>query len=315
MGSAEVVMDDRTGRSPARARGPLEAFAETLVFACAALSILTTFGIIALLARETLAFFREVAPWRLFTEFEWTPLFAIPRFGIWPLLGGTLLISFIALAVAVPMGIGAAIWLSEIASPRARRFLKPALEVLAGVPTLVYGALALVVVTPILQKIVPGLAGFNALAPGLVMGLMLVATVATLVEDALRAVPHSLREAACGLGADRVTTVMSVVLPSARAGIVAATTLALGRAIGETMIVAIAAGQQPRLTLDPRVPIETMTAFIVQVAQGDVPVDTLAYRTLFVVGSLLFALTLSLNLIARIVVRGSASKAGMRQAT
>jgi phosphate transport system permease protein len=285
------------------ARTTGERVAEWSVLICATVSILTTFGIVALLARESVLFFSEVNPLRLISETEWTPLFATPRFGIWPLLAGTLLVSAIALVVAVPVGVGAAIWLSEIASLRMRRILKPLLEVLAGVPTLVYGALALVVVTPILQNVVPNLAGFNALAPGLVMGLMLVATVATLVEDSLRAVPLAMREAAWGLGADRVATVLQVVLPSARSGIIAATTLALGRAVGETMIVAIAAGQQPRLTLDPRVPIETMTAFIVQVAQGDVPQDTLAYRTLFVVGALLFALTLALNMLARWAVR------------
>ncbi len=277
--------------------------AERLLFACAAATALTTLGILFVLADGTVAFFAHVPVSRFFTDLEWTPLFAVPRYGIWPLLAGTLLTSVIAVTVAVGCGVLAAIYLAEFASRNVRRALKPMLELLAGVPTLVYGAFALIVVTPLLQRVVPGLAGFNALSPGLVMGLMLSATVTTLVDDALRAVPRALREGAWALGARRTETIMRVVLPAARSGIIAAATLVAARAVGETMIVAIAAGQQPRLTLDPRVPIETMTAFIMQVSMGDVAVDSDAFRSIFVVAAALFVFTFALNGLAHHVLR------------
>ena len=306
---SEASLRGRHGDQPgshARRASPLsERVIEALLLACAGVSVLTTLGILVVLATESFAFFREVGLAAFFLDTEWTPLFAEPRFGIWPLIAGKALTSGIAIAVALPLGLLAAIFLSEIASARARRVLKPLLELLAGVPTLVYGAFALLVVTPALQAVIPGLAGFNALSPGLLMGVMIMPFIASLTDDALCAVPTSLREGAWALGAGRLPTIARVVLPAARSGIVAATTLAVGRAVGETMIVAIAAGQEPRLTLDPRVPIETMTAFIVQVSLGDVPADTLAYRTLFVVSATLFALTFGLTLIARRAVRGA----------
>jgi phosphate transport system permease protein len=197
--------------------------------------------------------------------------------------------------VALPLGLLAAIFMSELTHRRYRSVLKPSLEVLAGVPTIVYGYFALVVVTPLLQQIIPGLAGFNALSAGIMMGFMITPMIASLAEDALHAVPTSLREASYALGATRVSTIWRVVVPSALGGIGASVILALSRAVGETMIVAIAAGQEPRLTLDPRVPIETMTAYIVQVSMGDVPAGTLEYRTIFVVGCALFALTFVMN--------------------
>ena len=277
--------------------------AERLLFACAAATALTTLGILVVLADGTVRFFAHVSITRFFTDLEWTPLFAVPRYGIWPLLAGTLLTSTIAVAVAVSCGVLSAIYLAEFASKNVRRALKPMLELLAGVPTLVYGAFALIVVTPLLQRLIPGLAGFNAMSPGLVMGLMLSATVTTLVDDALRAVPRALREGAWALGARRMDTIVRVVLPAARSGIVAAATLVAARAVGETMIVAIAAGQQPRLTFDPRVPIETMTAFIMQVSMGDVAVDSDAFRSLFVVAAALFLFTFALNGIAHRVAR------------
>lgn len=277
-----------------------------VLFGCGALSVLTTAGILFVLAGETLAFFAEVPLSAFLLDTEWTPLFAQKRFGIWPLVTGTLLVSAIAMLIAVPFGLCAAIYLAEFASERVRRVLKPLLEVLAGVPTIVYGYFALVTVTPLLQRLVPDLAGFNALSPGLVMGVMIIPLVSSLSEDALYAVPRPLREGAYALGASRLTTLFRVILPAARSGITAAILLAVGRAVGETMIVAIAAGQQPRLTLDPRVPVETMTAYIVQVSMGDTPAGTLEYKTIFVVGAALFALTFAMNAASRRVLRGRA---------
>jgi len=251
------------------------------------------------------AFFAEVPISRLFLDTEWTPLFADQHFGIWPLVAGTLLTTAIAIAVALPLGLLAAVYLSEFASERLRRALKPALETLAGVPTIVFGYFALVAVTPLLQGVVPGLASFNALSAGLVMGLMIIPVISSLSEDAIYAVPRSQREAAFALGARRLPTIFRVVLPQAFSGIAAAVLLAVSRAVGETMIVAIAAGQQPRLTLDPRVPIETMTAYIVQVSMGDVPAGTLEYRTIFAVGTLLFLMTLGFNALGLHFARGA----------
>lgn len=284
---------------PHRRAAPLrEKLVEVALFGCASLSILTTAGILGVLAFETLAFFREVPVGDFLGDTQWTPLFADKHFGVWPLVAGTFLTSVIAVGVALPFGLLAAIYLSELASERLRALLKPMLEVLAGIPTIVYGYFALVFVTPMLQRVVPDLAGFNALGPGIVMGIMIIPMISSLSEDALYAVPRGLREGAYALGGGRLPTIFRVVLPSAFSGIAAAVILAVSRAIGETMIVTIAAGQQPRLTLDPRVPIETMTAYIVQVSMGDTPAGTLEYRTIFVVGATLFAMTFAMNLIS-----------------
>ena len=269
---------------------------ERLLFLCAALSVFTTAGIILVLAIETFGFLREVSVVEFLTGTEWTPLFANAHFGVLPLVAGTVLVSSIAMAVALPMGLLSAIYLSEYAPERLRRVVKPILEILAGVPTVVYGYFALMFVTPLLQRVIPGLAGFNALSPGIVMGIMILPLVSSLSEDAMRAVPRGLREGAYALGATRMQTSLSVVVPAAFSGITAACILAVSRAIGETMIVAIAAGQQPRLTSNPLVPIETMTAYIVQVSLGDTPQGTLEYRTIFAVGMLLFLMTFTLNL-------------------
>jgi len=268
------------------------------LFACAAASVVTTIGIVLVLIVETAGFFREVSLAQFFGDTQWTPLFAEKHFGIWPLVAGTVLTSAIAIATALPLGLLAAIYLSEFAAERVRRVLKPVMETLAGIPTVVYGYFALTFVTPLLQKLIPGLAGFNALAPGIVMGIMILPIIASLSEDAIYAVPTSLREGAYALGASKIPTIFRVILPSAFSGIGASVILGISRAIGETMIVAIAAGQQPRLTLDPRVPVETMTAYIVQVSLGDTPTGTLEYRTLFAVGMALFLFTLVLNLMA-----------------
>ena len=271
---------------------------EWALFTCALLSVGTTVGIIAVLAVETFAFLREVPIADFLFGTEWTPLFANPRFGVLPLVAGTVLVSSIAMIVAIPMGLMSAIYLSEYADPRVRRAIKPILEILAGVPTVVYGYFALLFVTPLLQRFIPGLGGFNALGPGIVMGIMILPLVSSLSEDAMYAVPRGLREGSYALGATKMQTSLRVVLPAALSGITAACILAASRAIGETMIVAIAAGQQPRMTWNPMVPIETMTAYIVQVSLGDTPQGTLEYRTIFAVGMLLFAGTFTLNLIS-----------------
>ena len=274
----------------------LERLIELALLSSAALSVLTTAGIIVVLAVETFEFLREVPLVEFVTGTEWTPLFAQPRFGVLPLVAGTLLVSAIAMAVALPMGLLAAIYLSEYAPDALRRVVKPVLEILAGVPTVVYGYFALMFVTPLLQRVFPQMSGFNALSPGIVMGIMILPLVSSLSEDAMRAVPQGLREGAYALGATKMQTALQVVVPAAFSGITAAFILAVSRAVGETMIVAIAAGQQPRLTGNPFVPLETMTAYIVQVSLGDTPQGTLEYRTIFAVGMLLFLMTFGLNL-------------------
>ncbi|HXW05688.1 MAG TPA: phosphate ABC transporter permease subunit PstC [Vicinamibacterales bacterium] len=279
-----------------RTRAWIEFLIERLLFLCAAASVLITVGIVGVLIFETIAFLRAVPIWDFVFGTVWTPLFYNPSFGVLPLVTGTLLVSGIAMAVALPCGLLTAIYLSEYAAPGVRRSLKPVLEVLAGVPTVVYGYFALLFVTPLLQRFIPGLASFNALSPGVVMGIMILPLVSSLSEDALHAVPNGLREGAYALGATRMQAALRVVVPAAFSGISAACILAVSRAIGETMIVAIAAGQQPRLTLNPLVPVETMTAYIVQVSLGDTPTGTIEYQTIFAVGMLLFLSTFVLNL-------------------
>ena len=279
-----------------RARDLRERLVQVILLAAASLSVLTTLGILASLAGETILFFRQVSIVAFLTETQWTPLFSIQKFGIWALVSATALTAFIALSTAVPLGLIAAIYLSEFATPRARDILKPALEVLAGIPTVVYGFFALLFVTPLLQNFIPGLSIFNSLSAGLVMGIMILPMISSLSEDAMASVPTALREGAYGLGATRFEVATRVVLPAALSGIVASIILALSRAVGETMIVAIAAGQNPTFTLDPRVPVETMTAYIVQVSLGDKPAGSLAYLTIFAVGTTLFILTFSMNL-------------------
>jgi phosphate transport system permease protein len=281
-----------------RPRALVEFVIERTLFLCAAGSILVTAGIILVLLFETLAFLREVPITEFLFGTVWTPLFLDKHFGVLPLVSGTLLVSVIAMVVALPAGLLTAIYLSEYAASGVRRVVRPILEVLAGVPTVVYGYFALQFVTPLLQSFVPGLAGYNALGPGIVMGIMILPLISSLSEDALHSVPNGLREGAYALGATRMQTSLRVVVPAAFSGISAAAILAVSRAIGETMIVAIAAGLQPRLTLDPRVPVETMTAYIVQVSMGDTPAGTLEYRTIFAVGMLLFLSTFALNLIS-----------------
>ncbi len=302
------MLDDRTSRiSPQalgykRSRQLKEGAVAAVMFLAAAIGALTTAGIILSLIGETIAFFRQVSIVEFVTETEWTPLFSVKKFGIWPLVTATFLTSLIALLVAVPLGLLAAVFLSEFANPRVRAFLKPALEVLAGIPTVVYGYFALTVVTPFLRNFLD-LSLFNGLSAGIVMGIMILPTIASLSEDAMSAVPQSLREAGYGLGANRAEVAFRVVMPAALSGIAAAVILGFSRAVGETMIVAIAAGQNPRFTLDPTVPVMTMTTYIVQVSLGDTPYGSLSYRTLFAVGTTLFALTFVLNIASYALVR------------
>jgi phosphate transport system permease protein len=232
------------------------------------------------------------------TDTVWTPLFANPRYGILPLLNGTLLSTLVAMSVAGPLGLVAAIYLSEFASHRVRETVKPTLELLSAVPTVVYGFFALLFVTPLLQTIIPGLPGFNVLSAGIVMGVMIIPYVASLSEDAMRAVPNGLRDGSLALGATRLETAFRVVLPSAASGVAAALVLGISRAVGETMVVAIAAGQQPNLTFDPREPAATITAYIVQVALGDLPHGSIGYQTIFAAGLTLLLITLVFNVIA-----------------
>ncbi|HZM58712.1 MAG TPA: phosphate ABC transporter permease subunit PstC [Vicinamibacterales bacterium] len=279
-------------------RRGFEVVIEWGLFLCALLSIGTTVGIIGVLTAETIGFLEEVPILEFVFGTEWTPLFAMPHFGVLPLIMGTVLVSTIAMLVALPMGLLTAIYLSEYSSEGLRRVVKPVLELLAGIPTVVYGYFALLFVTPLLQQFIPSLSGFNALGPGIVMGIMILPLVSSLAEDAMRGVPRGLREGSYALGATRMQTSLRVVVPAAFSGITAAFILAISRAIGETMIVAIAAGQQPRLTFDPTVPVETMTAYIVQISLGDTPQGTLEYRTIFAVGMLLFIGTFGLNIVS-----------------
>ncbi|OGQ17852.1 MAG: phosphate ABC transporter permease subunit PstC [Deltaproteobacteria bacterium RIFCSPHIGHO2_02_FULL_40_11] len=271
---------------------------KALLFFCGMVSVLTTLGIVGILVFETWGFFQHVSFKQFFGDTQWTPLFTNQHFGIWALVSGTVLTSAVAIGTALPLGLLAAIYLSEFATKNFRLFVKPALEVLAGIPTVIYGYFALTFMTPFLQNFIPGLSGFNALGAGIVMGMMILPIIASLSEDAIYAVPPSLKEGAYALGANKLATIFKVVLPSSFSGIAAATILAISRAIGETMIVVIAAGQQPNFSFDPREAIQTMTAYIVQVSLGDTPTGTLAYQTIFAVGMTLFLFTLLLNLFA-----------------
>ena len=268
---------------------------EKSLFSSALITVAVTIGIVLVLSIEAVRFFSEVSIVDFFTDTQWTPLFTDKHYGILPLLSGTLLTSFIAISVALPIGLSISIYLSEYAPKSFRKTIKPLLELLAAVPTVVYGFFALIVVTPFLQGIIPNLSGFNSLSAGFVMGIMIIPYISSLSEDALHAVPHSLREASYGMGATKLQTAFKVAVPAASSGIIVSIILAISRAIGETMIVAIAAGQQPRLTLDPTVPIETITAYIVQISLGDVQHGSIEYRTIFAAGITLFVFTFLLN--------------------
>lgn len=288
-------------------RQPLHRWRERLVelalFFCALVSVLTTAGIIAVLCRETLAFFAEVPVLEFLTGTKWTPLFQPKSFGVLPLVCGTALVAVGASLIAVPLGLGIALHLSEYASDRARSVLKPLLEILAGVPTVVYGYFALTFITPQLMNLFPKTQVFNAASGAVVVGIMILPMIASLSEDALRAVPMGLRHAGYALGATRFEVSTRIVLPAALSGVLASFVLAVSRAIGETMAVTLAAGATPKLTLNPLESIQTLTAYIVQVSLGDTPAGTIEYKTIFAVGSLLFGITLGMNLLAHYVLR------------
>ncbi|HBO98187.1 MAG TPA: phosphate ABC transporter permease subunit PstC [Candidatus Omnitrophica bacterium] len=275
-----------------------EMLIERLLLCCSLLSVFTTAAIIYVLLSESIGFFKHVSIIDFLTDTQWTPMFTNKHFGILPLLCGTLVTTFIAIAVAVPLGLVSAVYLSEYATAKTRQIIKPLLEILAAVPTVVYGYFALLFVTPLLKQFIPGLSGFNALSAGLVMGIMIIPLVSSLSEDAMHAVPMGLREGAYALGSRKIQVAFKIVFPAALSGITAAVILAVSRAIGETMIVAIAAGQQPRFTMNPLVPIETITAYIVQISLGDTPHGTLEYSTIFVCGMTLFVLTFALNVVS-----------------
>ncbi len=267
---------------------------------CAGLSVVTTIGIVLILLFEAIQFFREVSLFDFLTGTEWTALFREKKFGVLPLVAGTLMITAIAMVVALPLGLMCAIYLSEYASDRTRAVLKPALELLAGVPTIVYGYFALTFLTPeLLKRIVPEIEVLNALSAGIAVGILVLPLVASLSEDSLRAVPLSLREAAYGLGATKREVALQVVVPAAFSGVVASFILAVSRAIGETMVVAIASGGRPNLTWDAREGMQTMTAYIVAVFSGDVVYGSIEYQSLFAVGLLLFVITLVMNVLSQ----------------
>ncbi len=276
----------------------------TLLFACGLVSVLTTIGIVVVLVTESVGFFRQVPIREFLTGTRWAPLFSDQAFGILPLLNGTLLIAFGSMVIALPVGLTSAIYMSEYASPRVRGTVKPILEVLAGIPTVVYGYFALMFVTPIIRQVFPGTGIYNAAAGAIVVGIMIIPMVASLSEDALSAVPRALREAAYGLGATRFEVSTRVVVPAALSGIAASFILAISRAVGETMAVTLAAGATPRMTLNFLESVQTMTAYIVQVSLGETPHGSLEYQTIFAVGLVLFVITLGMNVVSnRITAR------------
>jgi phosphate transport system permease protein len=309
MGTALMSAKAKSGQGPAatasgpdiriRSRRVGEAIIGRGLQACALLSILISLGIVFVLLSESLPFFAEVGFAEFFLGTRWTPLLEPKSFGVLPLIFGTLLVGGIAACLVIPVGTLAAAYLSEYAGHRTRRWLKPSLEVLAGVPTVVYGYFALMLVTPMLRMIVPGTEIFNALSAGLVVGVMVLPTVASLSDDAMRAVPRTLRDAAYGLGATKHEVTLGVVLPGASSGILASYILGISRAIGETMIVSMAAGSTARITADPLESVQTMTGYVVQVSLGDTPAGTTEYQTIFAVGLTLFLMTLVMNLISQ----------------
>ena len=274
---------------------------EKILLLAALVSIAITAGIVGLLLYESLVFFQAVSIVDFFTDTQWTPLFADAHYGILPLVAGTLVTTAIALLVALPLGTVTAVYLSEYASPRVGEVMKPFLELLSAVPTVVYGYFALLFVTPVLQKIFPALPGFNMLSAGLVIGIMIVPYISSMSEDAMRAVPMHVREGSYAMGATCFQTAFRAIIPSALSGIAAAYVLGISRAIGETMVVAIAAGMQPTLTWNPTQPAETMTAYIVQVSMGDLPHGSIGYQTIFVTGLMLFLMTLVFNIAGHIL--------------
>jgi phosphate transport system permease protein len=290
-----------TDREQGLLRSIREGVVESLLFGAALTSVVVTLGIVGVLIYESVAFFRQVSLWEFLTDTQWTPLFADAHYGILPLVSGTLVTSLVALGVALPLGTIMAVYLSEYAPHYLREAVKPVLELLTAVPTVVYGYFALLFVTPMLQRLWPDLPGFNMLSAGIVIGLMIVPYVSSLSEDAMRAVPLELREGSFAMGANRLQTAWRVVVPSAMSGIAAAYVLGMSRAVGETMVVAIAAGMQPILAWNPLEPAQTMTAYIVQVSLGDLPHGSIGYQTIFATGLALLVMTLCFNLMGHLL--------------
>jgi phosphate transport system permease protein len=295
--SAATKSEELISRSGLRYRKFRDRIIETLLLAAALVAVFTTLAIVVILLTESAAFFEHVSLKEFVTDTMWTPLFADAHYGILPLVAGTLTTTIVALCVAVPVGTIIAIYLSEFASHRLRETVKPVLELLGAVPTVVYGYFALLMVTPLLQKIFPELPGFNMLSAGLVIGLMIVPYVASVSEDAMRAVPRYMREGSYAMGATRLQTALRVVVPGAFSGLAAAFILGISRAVGETMVVAIAAGMQPNFTFDPREQAATITAYIVQVSLGDLPHGSIGYQSIFAAGLVLMLITLIFNVI------------------
>ncbi len=294
------------GLNPLRQTKPRygEKVIRVILFAAAAVSILTTFGIVISVLIPSLEFFSEIPLTEFLFTTTWTPLFANPQYGVLPLIMGTMVITVIAIAIAIPLGLGSAIYLSEYAKPKARKVLKPTLEVLAGIPTVVFGFFALEFITElVLKPIFPQIDIFNALSAGIVMGIMIIPTIASLSEDAMAAVPGGLRDGAYALGATKRQVALRVVVPAALSGIVAAFVLGISRAIGETMIVTIAAGLQPNMTLNPLEGMQTMTSYIAAAGAGDVATGSIEYKSIFAVGMLLFIITFFMNMISIRLVR------------
>ena len=296
---SETYVSERLSRR--KSRHVKERIIEFMLFVAALVSVATTVAIVLILLKESFAFFQHVSLWDFLTDTQWTPLFADAHYGIMPLLSGTLVSSAVALAVAIPLGTIIAIYLSEFAPFSVREIAKPFLELLGGVPTIVYGYFALLFVTPLLQKIYPDLPGFNLLSAGLVMGIMIIPYVSSVSEDAMNAVPMSLREGSYAMGATRFQTAIRVVTPAAFSGIAAAYILGISRAVGETMILAVAAGMQPTLTWNPLEPAATITSYIVQVALGDLPHGSIGYQTIFAAGLTLCLLTLFFNVLGHML--------------
>lgn len=282
-------------------RNLMERFVEFMLMLAALSAVFTTTAIVVILITESIGFFKHVSLFDFLTDTQWTPLFEDAHYGILPLVSGTLTTSFVALALAVPVGTIGAIYLSEFASHKTRETVKPILELLVGVPTVVFGYFALLFVTPLLQKFIPSLPSFNMLGPGLVMGIMIIPYISSVAEDAMRAVPMSMREGSYAMGATRFQTAIRVVTPAATSGIVAAYILAISRALGETMVVALAAGQQPNLTFNPMESAATISAYIVQVAMGDLPHGSIGYQSIFAAGLVLMVMTLTFNIIGHVV--------------
>ncbi|MGQ0650884.1 MAG: phosphate ABC transporter permease subunit PstC [Betaproteobacteria bacterium] len=286
-----------------RSRALREGAIELVLFLAALVSVFTTVGIVYILVKESVVFFQHVPITQFLTDKQWTPLFDDAHFGILVLLSGTLTSSMVALSIAIPLGTIIAIYLSEFAPFKLREIAKPFLELLGGVPTIVYGYFALLFVTPLLQRIYPDLPGFNLLSAGIVMGIMIIPYVASISEDAMRAVPMSLREGSYAMGATRLQTALRVVFPAAFSGVAAAYILGISRAVGETMILAVAAGMQPNLTFNPLEPAATITAYIVQVALGDLPHGSVGYQTIFAAGLTLMLMTLVFNIAGHVLRR------------